>query len=72
MDINLLEESLPESTHKEFIMIGYNYIRKSELSISYMIEELDDILYDYYDFQRFYFIIIHESIHHNEYIIEIL
>jgi hypothetical protein len=72
MDIDLLEESLPESTRKELITVGYDYIRKSELSILYMIEELGDILYDYYDFQRFYFIIIHKSIHYDEYIVEIL
>jgi hypothetical protein len=72
MDIDLLKESLPESTRKELIMIGYDYIRKPELSISYMIEELGDILYDYYDFQRLYFIIIHKPVHHDEYIIEIL
>jgi hypothetical protein len=72
MDIDLLEESLPESTRKELIMIGCDYIRKPELSISYMIEELGDILYGYYGFQRFYFIIIHEPVHHDEYIVEIL
>jgi hypothetical protein len=72
MDIDLLEESLPESTRKEFIMIRYDYIRKPELSILYMIEELGDILYDYYDFQRFYFVIIHEPVRHDEYIVETL
>jgi hypothetical protein len=72
MNIDLLKESLLESIYKELIMIGYDYIRKPELSILYIIEELGNILYDYYNFQRFYFIIIHKSIHYNEYIIEIL
>jgi hypothetical protein len=72
MDIDLLEESLPESTCKELITVGCDCIRKPELSISYMIEELGDILYGCYGFQRLYFAIIHEPVHHDECIVEIL
>jgi hypothetical protein len=49
MDINLLEESLPESTREQFIAVGCNRVREIKLSVSDTVEELSDILYGYYD-----------------------
>ena len=44
MDINLLEESLPESTREQFIAVGRNRVREAKLPVSDTVEEFSDVL----------------------------
>jgi hypothetical protein len=66
VDIDLLEESLLESTREQLIAVGRDCVWEAKLSVPGTIKQLSDVLGGSGSFQRLDFAIVRESVCHDE------